>query len=106
MTNEEFQKLVLEKLTNAEKFQTNTEEFQSKAEEFQTKTEERLETIESEILKISASQQDDIKAMLKIIVDKTSDIKEEMQGITDILGEHSVDIAVLKRKTKTLKIAE
>jgi len=88
MINEEFQKLVLQKLSKLDKIESDVTE------------------IKSEVFKISTSQQEDIKAMLKIIDDKTSDIKDELQGVTDVIGEHSVDIAVLKRKTKSFKIAE
>ncbi|CDX03121.1 Hypothetical protein DPCES_3234 [Desulfitobacterium hafniense] len=110
MTNEEFQKLVLEKLMGLEQGQSKLgegqvklEQRQAKLEERQVKLEKRIDEVESTLTaKIDAldakverygqSQQDDVKGLLTVMDKKLDRISE----IQTIQGE-SINILALRQ---------
>ncbi|KTE92003.1 hypothetical protein AT727_03450 [Desulfitobacterium hafniense] len=121
MTNEEFQKLVLEKLTGLEHGQTRLEEGQvkleqrqSRLEEGQTKLEQRVDEVESTLTrridgvestltaKIDAldakverygqSQEDDVKALLELMDKKLDHI-----SATQVIQGESINILALRQ---------
>ncbi len=103
MTNEEFQKLVLEKLTGLEQGQSKLEEGQVKLEERQVKLEKRIDEVESTLTaKIDAldakverygqSQQDDVKGLLEVMNKKL----DHISAVQTIQGE-SINILALRQ---------
>ena len=125
MTNEEFQKIVLQELkslregqNSLEERQKNLEESQKdliegqktllegqiRLEERQMKLEERQGNLEEEIK--------DIKKDLKAVIDQTADLTEfreeankkldflieDNRSIHEILGEHEISIRTLRRR--------
>ncbi|MBU2699122.1 chaperonin cofactor prefoldin [Sporomusaceae bacterium BoRhaA] len=100
MTNEEFQKIVLEKLTGLEKITTNIERIESKIEGVEGK----FERIESKIDKLAAEGQEDIKAMLGHI-DKKLDAQNEIiddkfDALNDRLFSQETQLQRLKKLAK------
>jgi hypothetical protein len=93
MTNEEFQKIVLEKLTGMEKIATDIERIESK-----------VERIEGKIDKLAAEGQEDIKAMLGHINKKLDAqneiIDDKFDALNDRLFSQETQLQRLKKMAK------
>ncbi len=125
MTNEEFQKIVLEELRGLREGQESLkvgqkrlEERQKKLEERQKKLEERQKQLEERQKQLEVRQkslelgQKEIKGELRAVVEQTADLTEfrqkvnkkfdniieDKKSIHEIIGEHEVTIRSIRRK--------
>ncbi|MEW6624018.1 MAG: hypothetical protein AB1420_12965 [Bacillota bacterium] len=118
MTNEEFQKIVLKKLTNLEEKQTGLEEKFSNLEEKFSNLEEKFSNLEEKFSNLEKRQQNLEEGQkifakkLDLVYEQTGfltefrtetnrkldSIIEDNKSIYEILGEHEVAIRTLRRR--------
>ncbi len=100
MTNEEFQKQVMEKLESLETRMSGIENGLGGIEGRMTGIESKVAELPTrqELHAVVAEQQKDVIAMLQLLDKKLSDIQEDMKSITEIVGEHEVKIRTLIRR--------
>ena len=112
MTNEEFQKIVLEELRDLngkvdkldqgqvrlEERQTKLEEGQVRLEERQTKLEERQAKLEERQIKLEEGQEE-IKRDLKAICEQTADLTEFREEINVKIDKLTEDFSTIEMVT-------
>ena len=118
MTNEEFQKIVLEEIKALRVEVRELKEGQIRLEQGQSKLEQRQSKLEHGQLKLEQGQlkleqgQEEIKKELRAVIEQTADLTEFRQEtnekldtlieendiIKEINGRHEVDIRRLKRR--------
>ena len=97
MTNEEFQKIVLEELKSLKEGQKNLEEGQKSLGKGQRNLEEGQREIKKELKAITA-QTADLTEFREEINAKLDTIIEENEILKELIGKHEVDIRRLQRR--------
>ncbi len=90
MTNEEFQKIVLEELKSLKEGQKNLEEGQRNLEEGQREIKKELKAITAQTADLTEFREE-INAKLDTIIEENEILKE-------LIGKHEVDIRRLQRR--------
>ncbi len=90
MTNEEFQKIVLEELRSLKEGQRNLEEGQRNLEEGQREIKKELEAITEQTADLTEFREE-INAKLDTVIEENEILKE-------LIGKHEVDIRRIQRR--------
>ncbi len=97
MTNEEFQKIVLEELRSLKEGQRNLEEGQRNLKEGQRNLEEGQREIKKELKGIT-EQTADLTEFREETNAKLDTIIEENEILKELIGKHEVDIRRIQRR--------
>ena len=98
MTNEEFQKIVLEELRNLNGKVDKLDQGQVRLEERQTKLEERQAKLEERQIKLEEGQEE-IKRDLKAICEQTADLTEFREEINVKIDKLTEDFSTIEMVT-------
>ena len=111
MNNEEFQKLVLEKLTGLEQGQirldNRMETMDNRMEAMDNRvasiekcmaTKDDIARLETKIDTLASEGQKDVIAILTLLDSKIEHIQEDIKSIAEITGEHEMRIRTLMRR--------
>lgn len=93
MTNEEFQKVVLEQFA---KIDQRFSQLETKVDNLPTH--EDFTRLESKVDKLAAEGQKDILTMLQLMDSKLTDLQETQEAAQSVIGKHEVSLAALRSK--------